>query len=73
MVPVGEENFSGTSRISTSRSTISTSLATWTAVNGLSPVIMTHYIRDRRKRVVLDERTHSTFVSCSQHHLSEDN
>jgi hypothetical protein len=31
------------SRIMTSRSTISTSLATWTAVRGLSPVIIIHY------------------------------
>ena len=48
-VPSGEEGFSATSSIRTSRSTISTSLATCTAVNGLSPVIMTHYIRNRKR------------------------
>src|SRR5882762_6953893 len=30
--------------MSASRSTISTSRATWTAVSGLSPVIMMHYV-----------------------------
>jgi len=43
-IPVRDVDLSGTSKIKTSRSTISTSLATCTAVNGLSPVIITHYV-----------------------------
>lgn len=40
--PASDFGFSRTSRMRTSRSTISTSLATCTAVSGLSPVIMMH-------------------------------
>lgn len=61
--PRSDEAPSLRSSMKTSRSTISTSLATCTAVKGLSPVIMTHCafasftrkFEERKKRSALDE------------------
>ena len=59
-IPFSSLGFSFKSKISASRSIISTSRATWTAVRGLSPVIMIHCSKNRMSSSIITNFIRST-------------